>query len=90
MCSYTFCIPLSFTPEPGRGFKREKMALEVELQRLRENEAAMRHKNERELSKLRYQSVEEKVRLKNEEVAMEQRFHQNVETRVCLPLGFAS
>lgn len=66
------------------------MALEVELQRLRENEAAMRHKNERELSKLRYQSVEEKVRLKNEEVAMEQRFHQNVETRVCLPLGFAS
>eukprot|EP00667_Euglena_gracilis_P015422 EG_transcript_16041 len=64
-----------------QGFKREKMALEVELQRLRENEAAMRHKNERELSKLRYQSVEEKVRLKNEEVAMEQRFHQNVETR---------
>eukprot|EP00668_Euglena_longa_P003494 GGOE01004088.1.p1 GENE.GGOE01004088.1~~GGOE01004088.1.p1 ORF type:complete len:432 (+),score=183.13 GGOE01004088.1:57-1352(+) len=64
-----------------QGFKREKLALEVELQRLRENEAALRQKNERELSKLRYQSVEEKVRLKNEEVAMEQRFHQNVETR---------
>ncbi len=64
-------------------YKREKMALEIELNRLHENEAILRKKNERELSKLRYQSLEEKVRLKNEEIAIQQRFHQDVEARVC-------
>jgi|Transcript_60837 hypothetical protein len=62
-------------------FKKDKYDMEVELKRLRDNECAIKEKNERELSKLKYQSLEEKVRLKNEEIAMEQRFNQDVERK---------
>ena len=58
--------------------KREKHEMEAQINNLQQDLINVKEKYERELSKLRFQSLEEKVRLKNEEKDLVDRFKQAV------------
>eukprot|EP01006_Ploeotia_vitrea_P025007 TRINITY_DN57802_c0_g1_i1.p1 TRINITY_DN57802_c0_g1~~TRINITY_DN57802_c0_g1_i1.p1 ORF type:complete len:565 (-),score=90.52 TRINITY_DN57802_c0_g1_i1:157-1851(-) len=61
-------------------FKRDKHEMEATLKTLRENEVTLKEKYEKELSKLQFHSLEEKVRLKNEEKILQETHKHRVES----------
>eukprot|EP01062_Namystynia_karyoxenos_P055960 TRINITY_DN4695_c3_g1_i1.p1 TRINITY_DN4695_c3_g1~~TRINITY_DN4695_c3_g1_i1.p1 ORF type:complete len:604 (+),score=272.48 TRINITY_DN4695_c3_g1_i1:96-1814(+) len=62
-------------------FKKEKHEMEHEILELKRELSETKERYERDLSKLRFHSLEEKVRLKAEEKALNEKFTQQVNQR---------
>lgn len=65
-------------------FSRERQELLLEVERSKESHQAMIAKYERELTKLRFQTIEEKVKLKAAESEMTKKFNAEVDARATI------
>lgn len=65
-------------------FSRERQEILHEMDRAKEDHQAMINKYERELTKLRFQTIEEKVKLKAAETEMVKKFNAEVDARATI------
>lgn len=65
-------------------FSRERQEMLLDMERAKESHQAMIAKYERELTKLRFQTIEEKVKLKAAESEMTKKFNAEVDARATI------